>query len=458
MEHLLIIDDDKDICLLLKKYFTKKGFSVDTALNGEDGIGLLKKKNADLVICDFKLPDYNGLEILQKIKIISSSTQVIIITGYSDVKIAVDALRRGAFDYVTKPLYPDEILLTVQRALSSKTDSAHKSDTSKPKKTRAKADKAYVVGSSQQAQLVQKHIDLIAPTDMSVIIQGETGTGKEYVAKSIHRNSKRTGQPFVAVDCGALPQDIAGSELFGHIKGAFTGAIADKKGCFELAHGGTLFLDEIGNLSYDNQVKLLRVLQERVVKRLGDAKPIEVDVRVIVASNENLRTAVEQGEFREDIYHRLSEFTIELSPLRKRQEDISIFAQYFLKLANEQLDKNILGFEKSAMMTLKSHYWHGNLRELSNVVKRAVLLCGDDNIKIEHLPQEIAMSDHGAIYYGGASDGTPTTLKEVAEQAEKKAIIEVLERTSGNKTKTAELLDVDRKTLYNKMKAYGIEA
>ncbi|MEQ9298631.1 MAG: sigma-54 dependent transcriptional regulator [Cyclobacteriaceae bacterium] len=458
MEHLLIIDDDKDICLLLKKYFTKKGFSVDTAETGEEGIELLKKKNADLVICDFKLPDYNGLEILQKIKIISSSTQVIIITGYSDVKIAVDALRRGAFDYVTKPLYPDEILLTVQRALSSKADPSPKSDSPKPKKAPAKIDKAYVVGSSQQAQLVQKHIELIAPTDMSVIIEGETGTGKEYVAQSIHGKSKRSDQPFVAVDCGALPHELAGSELFGHIKGAFTGAIADKKGCFELAHGGTLFLDEIGNLTYDNQIKLLRVLQERVVKRVGDAKPIAVDVRVIVATNENLKAAVEKGEFREDIYHRLSEFTIELSPLRKRQEDISIFAQYFLKLANEQLDKSILGFEKEAMMTLKSYYWHGNLRELGNVVKRAVLLCGDDKVNTEHLPQEIATTAVGSIHNMRESDGTPTTLKEVAEQAEKRAIIEVLERSAGNKTKTAELLDVDRKTLYNKMKAYGIEA
>lgn len=458
MEHLLIIDDDKDICLLLKKYFTKKGFSVDTAVTGEEGIVLLKKKSADLVICDFKLPDYNGLEILQKIKIISSSTQVIIITGYSDVKIAVDALRRGAFDYVTKPLYPDEILLTVQRALSSKADPSPKSQSSKPKKATAKADKAYVVGSSQQAQLVQKHIELIAPTDMSVIIEGETGTGKEYVAQSIHGKSKRADQPFVAVDCGALPHELAGSELFGHIKGAFTGAIADKKGCFELAHGGTLFLDEIGNLTYDNQIKLLRVLQERVVKRVGDAKPIAVDVRVIVATNENLKAAVKQGDFREDIYHRLNEFNIELSPLRRRQEDISIFAQYFLKLANEQLDKSILGFEKGAMMTLKSYYWHGNLRELGNVVKRAVLLCGDDKVNTEHLPQEISTTAVSSIHNMSESDGTPTTLKEVAEQAEKRAIIEVLERSAGNKTKTAELLDVDRKTLYNKMKAYGIEA
>lgn len=260
------------------------------------------------------------------------------------------------------------------------------------------------------------------------------------------------------MDCGALPQELAGSELFGHIKGAFTGAIADKKGCFELAHGGTLFLDEIGNLTYDNQIKLLRVLQERVVKRLGDAKSIAVDVRVIVATNENLKAAVDKGEFREDIYHRLNEFTIQLAPLRQRQEDTPTFAQYFLKLANEQLDKSIMGFEAEAMMILKAHYWHGNLRELGNVVKRAVLLCGDDKISSEHLPAEIALASAGAIHSSHEPEAIPTTLKEVAEQAEKRAIIEMLERTSGNKTKTAELLDVDRKTLYNKMKSYAIEA
>lgn len=459
MEHLLIIDDDEDICLLLKKYFTKKGYTVDTATTGEEGIAQLRKKPTDLVLCDFKLPDYSGLEMLQKIKIISAQTQVIIITGYSDVKIAVDALRRGAFDYVTKPLYPDEILLTVKKALRKDEAPVAVAKKARPKNAHSATEKVYVVGSSQQAQLVQKHIELIAPTDMSVILYGETGTGKEYVARAIHDKSKRSEAPFVALDCGALPHDLAGSELFGHIKGAFTGAIVDKKGCFEVAHGGTLFLDEIGNLTYDNQVKLLRVLQERVVKRLGDNKPIPVDVRVIVATNENLKEAIEKGEFREDIYHRLNEFMITLSPLRKRQEDIPVFAQYFLKVANDQLDKQVLGFGKEAMMTLKAHYWHGNLRELSNVVKRAVLLCEDDTIRLEHLPPELADHGAGAIHADTDLEQTaPTTLKAVAERAEKKAIIEMLGRTSGNKSKTAELLDVDRKTLYNKMKAYNIEA
>jgi two-component system response regulator HydG len=291
---------------------------------------------------------------------------------------------------------------------------------------------------------------------MSVIVLGETGTGKEYVANAIHQQSPRSGGPFVAVDCGALPQELAGSELFGHVKGAFTGAVAEKKGCFELADGGTLFLDEIGNLSYENQVKLLRILQEREVKRIGDTKAFKVDVRVIVATNEDLRQAVQTGDFREDIYHRLNEFAITLNPLRKRRKDIPLFADHFLSLANEQLQKTVVGFEPDALSVLTMHQWHGNLREISNVVKRAVLLCNSEKIKVEHLPPEIRGDSAFLTSSGAASNKLPVTLKEVVEQAERIAIIEMLEHTAGNKSKTAQLLDVDRKTLYNKMKAYEI--
>jgi two-component system response regulator HydG len=341
MQRILVIDDDHDINILLRKYFSKKGFDVQTAENGKDAISWLKRNEVDLVLCDFKLPDYDGIEILQKIKIINPDIQVIIITGYSDVRVAVEAVKKGAFEYVTKPLYPDEILLTVNSALEKKEEIQ---DPRPKKKSSTKKEKLeFISGASQQSLIVQKHIDLIAPTDMSVIIQGETGTGKEYVARAIHEKSTRNNQPFVAVDCGALPKDLAGSELFGHVKGAFTGAVADKKGCFELANEGTLFLDEIGNLSYENQIKLLRVLQEQVIKRVGGVKDIAVDVRVIVATNENLRETVKNGAFREDIFHRLNEFKIEISPLRERKEDITVFSEYFLKSANRELSKDIKG-------------------------------------------------------------------------------------------------------------------
>ncbi len=455
MKKILVVDDDNDICLLLQKFLVKKGFDVQTATNGKEAVEWLKKNPTDLVICDFKLPDYNGLEILQKIKIIDAKIQVIIITGYSDVRIAVDALKKGAFDYVTKPLFPDEILMTINNALDAK-PTPSKERKSEP--TLFKRE--FISGVSQQSLLVQKHIDLIAPTEMSVIIQGETGTGKEYVAKSIHQKSTRSNHPFVAIDCGALPKDLAGSELFGHIKGAFTGAIQDKKGSFELANGGTLFLDEIGNLSYDNQMKMLRVLQERVVKKVGDTKDIPIDVRVVVASNENLQELTRKGEFREDLYHRLNEFKIELTPLRERPDDIEQFAHHFLNLANHQLDKNIKSIDQEVIVKLRSHYWHGNLRELNNVIKRSVLLCQKNFLDTSCLPPEIASpSANASLDMSVSFNGNiPSSLKEVVEEAEKKAILTVLKKTNNNKTKTAELLQVDRKTLYNKLKTYGLDS
>lgn len=456
MPNILIIDDDQDICLLLDNYFSKKGFDVQTASNGNSAIEILKKSAVEVVLCDFKLPDYTGIEILQKIKIINPLTQVIIITGYSDVRVAVEALKKGAFEYVTKPLYPDEILMTVNSALKSKNlpqDNRKASRKSKSKKAE------YINGVSQQAQTVEKHVELIAPTDMSVIIMGETGTGKEYVARAIHDKSKRKANNFLAIDCGALPKELAGSELFGHVKGAFTGAVSDKKGCFELANGGTLFLDEIGNLSFANQMKLLRVLQEKVVKKIGGTQDIPVDVRIIVATNEDLVQEVKSGNFREDIYHRINEFKIELAPIRERPDDIAVFSEYFLNEANIELEKTIKGFDDHVMNNLKGHYWHGNLRELRNVIKRSVLLCQGDKIKMEHLPQEFTVPVHMGkdgfqVSFNGA---IPGSLKEVAEQAEKKAILEVLRQTNNNKSKTAELLKVDRKTLYNKLKSYKIE-
>ncbi|MBL3657582.1 sigma-54-dependent transcriptional regulator [Fulvivirga sediminis] len=461
MEKILIIDDDNDICLLLNKFLTKKNYEVDYATTGEEGIRILKKKTFDLVISDYRLPDEDGISILRKIKIISPETAVIIITGYSDVRIAVQTLKHGAYDYVTKPLYPDEILVTVKEAIRQKkeqNDPEPSKGGSGSKKVSPNKKKNFVAGKSSQSEIVHKHITLIAPTDMSVIITGETGTGKEFVANEIHNKSKRVDKPFVAIDCGALPKELAGSELFGHMKGAFTGALADKPGSFEIANGGTLFLDEIGNLSYENQIKLLRVLQERKIKRVGGVKDLDIDVRVIAATNEDLKEAVRNGKFREDLYHRLNEFRIELSPLRERKPDILIFARHFLELANAQLDKNIEAFEPEVEDKLKNYYWHGNLRELQNVVKRAVLLCQSDKVSLECLPSEIISPDYltASLSNGEPASTDVTNLKSVSENAERNAIISVLEKTGYNKTKAAEVLNIDRKTLYNKLKAYDI--
>lgn len=460
MEKILIIDDDNDICLLLNKFLTKNNYEVDYVNTGEEGIRLLKKKTFDLVISDYRLPDEDGISILRKIKIINPDTAVVIITGYSDVRIAVQTLKHGAYDYVTKPLYPDEILVTVKEAIKQQKNQKQQAQMTVENRRKAPKTppKTYVTGRSSQAEIVQKHIELIAPTDMSVIITGETGTGKEFVANAIHNKSSRKDHPFIAIDCGALPKELAGSELFGHMKGAFTGALADKQGSFELANGGTLFLDEIGNLTYENQVKLLRVIQERKIKRLGGIRDIDIDVRVIAATNEDLKDMVRNGKFREDLYHRLNEFKIELSPLRERKSDIPIFANHFLELANYQLNKEVDGFEPEVEDKLKNYYWHGNLRELQNVVKRAVLLCQYDKVSLECLPSEIISPDYlsPSLVTNDAPSADVTNLKSVSENAERSAIISVLEKTGYNKTKAAEVLNIDRKTLYNKLKAYDI--
>ncbi|MEZ0542339.1 sigma-54-dependent transcriptional regulator [Fibrella arboris] len=486
MEKILIIDDNNDICVLLERFLTKQKYKTASAQRGEDGLTLLRRESYDLVICDFKLPDTDGLEMLRRIKVLSPNTAVIIITGYSDVRIAVQALKYGAFDYVTKPLLPDEILYTIKSAIDKKgatvvkaaapaVAEAEKSPVVKAAKAGrnelAPQGKRFIFGKSRAAEQLQKHIELIAPTNMSVIITGETGTGKEFVANAIHLSSKRAEKPFVAIDCGALSKELAGSELFGHVKGAFTGATSDKMGSFEYANGGTLFLDEIGNLSYENQIKLLRVLQERKIKRVGGNNDINVDVRILCATNEDLREAVRQGRFREDIFHRLDEFRIDLPALRERRADIMMFAEHFLDVANQQLEKEVLGFDEEAREKFKDYYWHGNLRELQNVVKRAVLLTQGDYITLDVLPHEIvsptyiSAEESAGFVVDAVRPGSPPimqhpsqggNLKSVSENAERAAILKVLEKTGYNKTKAAEVLNIDRKTLYNKLKAYDI--
>ncbi len=461
MHKLLIIDDDKDICLILSKFLVKNNYTADVAHKGEEGLQLLRGSQYDLVLCDYRLPDFTGVEMLRKIKLLQPSVAVIIITGYSDVRTAVETFRYGASDYVTKPLYPDELLVTIKETIS-KNEKKNTVDATIEEKSRGKkgalTDSNFIVGKSIQSQTVQKYIELIAPAEMSVIIHGETGTGKEFVAQSIHKFSKRSERSFIAIDCGALPKELAGSELFGHVKGAFTGAVNDKPGSFEVADGGTIFLDEIGNLTYENQVKLLRVIQERRIKRIGATKDISIDVRIIAATNEDLIKAVKEGRFREDLYHRLNEFKIQLSPLRERKDDIMIFANYFLERANQSLQKNVKSFSQEVMDQITNYYWHGNLRELHNVIKRAVLLTTGEVVESDSLPQEIIQSNNSSMPNGALADSEVGLLKSIAGSAERQAIIEVLEKVNYNKSKAAELLKIDRKTLYNKLKLYSIHA
>ncbi len=444
MNKILIIDDDRDTLSLLKGFFSKKGYEVSIAANGKKGLDLVRKNSFSVILCDFRLPDTDGLEMIQKIKILDDKVKIIIITGYSETKMAVEALKLGAIEYVTKPLQPDEILQIVKDASK---DFNSKSNT-------ALVDQEYVIGNSRHAHNIYQQIELIAPTDMSVIISGETGTGKEYVAKAIHSNSRRNAQPFVAVDCGALPEELAGSELFGHVKGAFTGALKSKRGCFELANSGTLFLDEVGNLSYENQVKLLRVIQEGKVRRIGDEKEINVDVRILVATNENLESKIDKGEFRLDLYHRINEFKIELQPLRERHEDIEKFSQIFLAKASKSLMKNIDTFSKDAFKLMFSYPWEGNLRELQNAIKKAVLFCKGNEISVDDLPGEIKLHSKNSIPQEEEVIGY--NLKENVARTEAKTINKALQACNDNKSEAAKLLGIDRKTLYNKMKSLDL--
>jgi len=450
--NILVIDDEVDICLLLKKFLERKGYFVTSVHKGTDGLKAVTKTAFDLVISDFRLPDYNGLDLLKEIKATRPAVPVIIITGYSDIRMAVEVIKYGAYDYVTKPLYPEELLNMVQEALEH-SEPETKADPVKSTGGSKNADRTnfdYHKGESSGSASLYKNMKIVAPTEMSVLIHGETGTGKEFVAKEIHRLSKRSDKPFVALDCGALPKDIAGSEFFGHEKGAFTGAVSSREGKFKLADGGTLFLDEIGNLSYEVQLKLLRVLQERKFTKVGGSKDQEVDVRILAATNENLRQSVNEGKFREDLYYRLNEFSLTLNPLRNRKEDIRVFVNLFIEQANRQLDREIKRVSDEVMGKFRSYTWPGNLRELKNVVKRGVLLTDGDTIQLDVLPEEIK---YGISRMDGPTDDS---LKSVANHAERDRILNVLSQTGNNKTKAAKILNIDRKTLYNKLKLFDI--
>ena len=458
-QRLLVVDDDQDICLLLSRFLEKRGYTVNTAGRKSVALALLKEHRFDLILCDHRLPDSDSLEMLTHFREGAPGVPVIVITGYSDVRIAVELMRKGAHDYVVKPLYPDDIVLRIEEALNHKLSAQELRKPAAERQPNIAANPEFVQGTGIFAKQLAKHIAMVAPTDLSVLITGETGTGKEYVAKEIHRLSARSDKPFVALDCGALPADLATSELFGHVKGSFTGALGDKEGCFQQANGGTLFLDEVGNLTYDNQVKLLRVLQERKVRRIGDNKEIAVDVRIIVATNEDLTVAAAEGRFREDLYHRLNEFTIVLLPLRDHREDIPIFAEHFLRQAATRLKRTAAQFAPEVSERLLGHPWMGNLRELNNVIKRAVLLSTTETVSMEQMPVEVIAGP--AVRSSGQQVNTVVhagdDLRAVSQQAEKQAIIQALERNGFNKSKTADMLNIDRKTLYNKLKTFGIE-
>jgi len=440
MAGVLIIDDDVTFCLMLKTLLEKNSYRVTSAFSPAEAKKIIQETSFDVVLTDMRMPDMSGLDLISVIKKYAPKTQIIVMTGYADITTAIRSIKQGAFHYIPKPLNPDEVLNAIKEATSNNN---HKEKTLR--RTNPKASLDYLEGFSNQSQQLMDYVEQVAPTPMSVLLVGDSGTGKEYIARLIHNKSMRKDQPFVAVDCGAIPNELAASEFFGHIKGSFTGAIADKVGHFEVANGGTLFLDEIGNLSYNTQIQLLRALQEPVIKPVGSTKEIKVDVRIIAATNENLDEAMENGRFRKDLFHRLNEFRIILPPLVERKSDIMLFANHFLDQANAYLNKSVLGFDKTIEPVFLNYDWPGNIRELKNVVKRATLLTRGDYITLNEIPAE--------LYEKSVLDNLAGFAQE---KSEPELIRRALEVAEYNKSKAARLLKIDRKTLYNKLKYYEI--
>lgn len=450
MRSILIVEDDITFGMMLKTWLGKKGFEVSSVSNIARAQKHLETQTVDLILSDLRLPDHDGIYLLKWMNDKGMNIPLIIMTGYADIQSAVEAIKLGARDYIAKPVNPEELLKKIAEAGQEKpaapTTTQEKS--APPSKTglSAPAGSTHLEGESDAARQLYNYVGLVAPTNMSVLISGASGTGKEYVAHRIHQLSKQAERPFIAIDCGSIPKELAASEFFGHIKGSFTGALTDKTGAFVAANGGTLFLDEIGNLGYEIQIQLLRALQERRVRPVGSVQEIAVDVRLVSATNENLEQAIEKGTFREDLYHRINEFTLRMPELKERQEDILLFANFFLDQANRELGKQLIGFDAKSSRALLDYHWPGNLRQMKNIIKRATLLAQASFITLDDLGTELTEA--------------PVPSSNIAlrnEETEKEHILEALRQTGNNKSKAAQMLGIDRKTLYNKLKLYEIE-
>ena len=442
MATILLVEDDKTFIQILQGFLVKHGHEVDAKNCIKDAVTAIEKKEYELILLDYRLPDGIGMDLIKLLKSRNIKTPIIVITSFNDIRTAVNALKMGAFDYITKPVIPDELLMIINEAISKK----------EPRQTNLiSKSNLFVEGASKKSIQLNDYIKLVAPTEVSVIIQGESGTGKEHIARSIHSLSKRSKEPFVAIDCGTLSTELAASELFGHAKGSSTGALFDKKGQFEMANKGTFFLDEVGNLSYDVQIKLLRTLQEKVIQPIGSNRAMKIDVRIVTATNEDLLSKVRNGTFREDLYHRLNEFKILVPALRERKGDLGAFIQHFITLSNSELEKNVTHVSNEVMQIFTQYEWPGNLRELKNSIKRAVLLTKGDTIEKNVLPEEMMLDTFNN------PNESEFDLKALHGTNEKEIIIRTLKEVKYNKSKAARLLNIDRKTLYLKLAKYNIE-
>ncbi len=448
---VLVIDDEEDIRHMLTMLLRKEGYEVDSAEDGETALEILSDRDFDLALCDVRMPGLDGMQVLGRLEQRGDDTTVIAMSAFGDRELAIDALRRGAYDYIDKPFNKDEILLTLLKAQERL---ELKRENEELKQKSEADDFPEIIGQSDAIEDLLETIRKVAEYKSTVLITGESGTGKELVARALHRRSPRGDAPWVAVNCGAIPESLLESELFGHVKGAFTDAGADKAGLFEEADGGTLFLDEIGEMPMNLQVKLLRALQEGEIRRIGENTPREVDVRVLAASNQDLDEMVDAGEFREDLYYRLNVIQLHLPPLRERIDDLPLLVDHFIESRSEDLDAGVDGISSEAIDRMTQYRWPGNVRELQNCVERGVVLADGDTIDLEALPERIRDNDDplDAIFHGD-----DLSIKKMSKALERVLIRRALEKTDGNRTHASDLLEISHRTLLYKMEDYGLE-
>ena len=448
---ILVVDDEEDI-LLLYKNLLKSEYNLAVTTSGFDAIRKASEEHFDLVILDVIMPEINGIEVLKKIKEIDGSMDVIMVTASKEVKPAVDCLKFGAFDYIIKPFEVEDLLSTIRKALERRKIIMENLYLKQALDERASMDE--LIGKNEKIRNIYDIIENVADSDSTVLISGESGTGKEIVAETIHKKSKRANKPYVIVNCAAIPENLLESEMFGHERGSFTGALDRHIGKFELASGGTIFLDEIGEMPMTMQVKLLRAVQEGVIERIGGEKSIPIDIRIIAATNLDLKKAIQDKKFREDLYYRLNVIPINIPPLRDRIEDIPLFINYFIDKYNNELNKNIKYITGEALNIFRNYSWPGNVRELENLIERIVTLSKDDHIDTTHLPKDIIRSKAGN---NGAFSLEEGSLMKAVRNFERKIIIEALESCNGNQTATAKTLGIHRTTLISKLEAYGLK-
>ena len=456
-DRILIVDDEETLCYFLKASLEEKGYQASTAYTAAEGLDVVTRLQIDLVLLDLRLPDGDGLDVLDEIRRMDSNLPVIVLTGHAGIESAVRAMKLGAYDYLEKPINLEELSITAAKALESR---AMRQEIRRLRHQQD-GDHQFIVGDNKQMQDIMHLIERLAPTKASVLIQGDSGTGKEVVAQAIHRLSPRAKKGFLAINCAAIPDSLVETELFGHEKGSFTDAIEEKPGLIEIADGGTLFLDEISTLKLELQAKLLRVLETETVRRVGGVKDIPVDLRVIAATNRDLRQAIKDGEFRGDLYYRLSVMVIDIPPLRERVEDIDKFAAAFVADFNKSTFKNVQGISDDALRLLRQYEWPGNVRELRNVIERAMILCSGDMIHVGDLPAEIVSKEPSMAFEGNVVPIPPVAegidMEAMVSGIRKRMMLEALAQTQGNKSQAARLLGLSRDQLNYGLKKYGLQ-